>query len=157
MSSKQLLNRQQEQKDDKPKYVFYPDHPFVIVWKLIVNLVYVISFFMIPLVCIDPDEILPKVRWAEFMLDILLFGDIIADFFIWYYSDTELVTDHGKIAIHYLTTYFVPEVISVSPGLFTAESIPVLYYLKTIRYVQYSRFNNFITLLLNWVSYFIRI
>lgn len=84
----------------------------MIIWELIVNIVYVISFFLVPYILIDPDELLPNVRWLELCIDFFIFGDMIMDFFTAYYSDSELITEHKLIIINYLSTYFFFDLIS---------------------------------------------
>ena len=108
------------------------------------NVVYVCSYFLIPLVMISPAYMLPRVQWVELTLDIFLFVDLLVDFFQGYYDDTELIMDHKKIVLHYLSGYFIVECISVCPGLFTGETIHQIYFLKAVRYIQFSRFMQFV-------------
>ena len=124
----------------------------MLIWELIVNINYVISFFLIPYVLISPSELLPQVRWLEIGLDIFIFGDIIMDFFTAYYDDTEYVDSHKRIIINYLSTYFVFDMISCTPGLFTAEGYSSLYFMKIFRYVQFKRFTEFMINMLNQVN-----
>ena len=139
--------------DENKKWtlVLNPEWTPMIIWELIVNIVYVISFFLVPYILIDPDELLPNVRWLELCIDFFIFGDMIMDFFTAYYSDSELITEHKLIIINYLSTYFFFDLISWTPGLFTGEGVSGVYFMKIFRYVQFKRFVEFTLNLLNQV------
>lgn len=134
------------------KFVLNPESSHMFLWESIVNIIYLLSFFFIPFILCDPHTILPTVHWLEFFFDIVIFLDIILDFFTMYKDDTEWVKDHKKIAINYLSSYFIFDCISVCPGLFTAEYYPNLYYCKIVRYIQIPRFFEHLSLLLSKVS-----
>lgn len=125
----------------RDRFVLNPDSTVMILWDLIVNLVYLISFFLVPFVLLDPKRFLVStVRWIELTFDIILFFDVIIDFFTAYRVDSEPVFDHKQVIVNYLSTYFFFDLISTAPGLFTWESIPEIYMLKLVRYVQFKRF-----------------
>jgi len=123
----------------------------MIIWDLIVNAVYIISFFLIPYALIDPNDLLPKVIWIELALDLIIFADVIMDFFTAYRVDNDLVFDHKQIIANYLSTYFVFDLLSVVPGLFTAEQYHEVYFMKIFRYSQFTRFLEMINSVLNKV------
>lgn len=132
--------------------VLDPSLTIMIIWELIVNIVYVFSFFTFPFVMISPGTMLPTIWWLEFIFDIFIFGDLIMDFFTAYHDGDELVTDHKMIIINYLSTYFIFDLLSSAPGLFTLEWRPELYFMKCFRYVQFKRFLEFLMTLLNEVT-----
>ena len=64
--------------------------------------------------------------------------DIIVTFFTGYFMGTTLVTSKPKIAIRYLRTFFVFDIISTLPSLFSGQSSSV-YFLKLFRFVHFRR------------------
>lgn len=139
-------------KKEKRSCVLNPQSRLIMIWKVIINIVYIISFFLVPLVLINPHQIQSDVRWLDITMDLLLLIDIWLNFFIAFYVDTELVTNHKEIVIRYLTSYFAVEFIAVVPGLFSGEGVPDIYFFKILRYVHITTFLRYIGIFLNAVS-----
>lgn len=62
-------------------YMLKPNGIFKLIWDLVINTIFTISFFLIPLVLCTKGELLDDFRWVEFAFDILLFLDIVVMFF----------------------------------------------------------------------------
>jgi voltage-gated potassium channel Kch len=80
------------------------------------------------------------VRWLEFVLDFVFIVDMFFNFFTAYTTDIKIVTNRKKIALHYLTTFFIVDLIGSVPGFLTGESFKELYILKIARFVNLQRF-----------------
>jgi len=122
--------------------VVLEDGKFNIVWDSITNIFYIISFVLIPLVIASALRLHDKIWFIELIIDSWLFADIIMNFFTSYTTDIRPVTKLKTIMIHYLSTYFIIDVISTIPGLVTIEKIKHLYYFKLLRYLQIRKFFN---------------
>ena len=122
------------------KWVIIPNGNFNIVWDSIVNLFLLVSFILIPLVLASKLQMFDEVRWLEFTIDVILLGDVIFNFFTAYHSDIYLVTDSKRIALNYLTTYFIFDMVSSFPGFITGESFKQIYFLKIARFSNLKKF-----------------
>ena len=121
-------------------YILDPTGTFNIIWDSIVSLMYVISFFLMPLVLASELKLFDDVRWYEFVLDFVFIADLVLNFFTAYYDDVKLVVKWKRIARHYLMTHFIFDFIANIPGFLTGEMFKHLYYLKLLRYFQLNRF-----------------
>lgn len=101
---------------------------------------------------VNASEMLPTIRWIEFTIDFVLLVDVVVDLFTAYRVDTELVTDLRQVLVNYLSTYFFFDILSILPGLLTAEMYPEIYFLKLLRYVQFSRLLELLGVVVNKVS-----
>jgi hypothetical protein len=136
-SQRNLLNVKNNKED---KWIIYPDGNFNIVWDSIVNTFNLISFILIPLVLASKLQMFNDVRWLEFVLDFVFIVDMFFNFFTAYTTDIKIVTNRKKIALHYLTTFFIVDLIGSVPGFLTGESFKELYILKIARFVNLQRF-----------------
>lgn len=84
-------------------------------------------------------RILEEFRFLEILIDIFLLTDIVANCFTAYEVDRELITDLRQVFKHYLSTWFLVDVIAVIPGLITIELYWQIYFLKLLRYIQIRR------------------
>jgi len=118
----------------------------VLFWDLLLNLIYIISFFLIPLVIAFRLEHLAfkKYRDFELFMDFMILIDICFTFVTSYYDDGIQIKDFKRIAIRYLTSFFVPDFLSCFPSIIVLESKgrPVAYYFKIFRFLQITRLFN---------------
>jgi Ion transport protein len=121
------------------------------IWNFSVNCIYLISFVIIPFVIINPKELQPPIRWLELTFDMIFFIDITIDLFTAYYEDTQLITDLKQIWVKYLSSYFIFDILSILPGLITGESYHEIYYLKVLRYAQFTRLIDLFAVAINRV------
>lgn len=136
---------------DKKVYSLNPDNSLLMIWNFSVNCIYIISFIIIPFVIINPKELHPPLRWLELAFDMIFFIDILIDLFTAYYEDTQLITDLKQIWVKYLSSYFIFDILSILPGLITGESYHEIYYLKVLRYAQFTRLIDLFAVAINRV------
>ena len=134
---------------DKPHCVIKHDSSYLAVWDFFVNIPYVISFLLIPLVIAFNIDLLQHLFFIEIIFDIIMLIDMIVTFFVTYNDDIRRITSLRLIAIKYLSSYFVFDFLSIVPGLVTYESYPPIYYFKLFRYFQLGRLFNQLKISLN--------
>ena len=125
--------------DSKYSFAFTEDNKVLIVHSSIVNIWYIISFFLIPLVIASNLNMVSQVRWYELTIDLVIFFDIIISFIKAYKTDIRIIRDIRLTAFRYLTGEFIFEILSVLPWLVTGESFQYVYLFKLLRYLQYFR------------------
>lgn len=109
--------------------------PYVYVYtSLSFSSLFFYSFFLSFSLCFE--DALVDARPIDFFIDIVLTIDIVLNFFTAYYKDVELVIQNKLIAFAYFKGFFVFDVISTLPGLFTYEDYNV-YALKIFRYLKF--------------------
>ena len=126
-------------KDTKYGFAFTEDNKVLIVHSSIVNIWYIISFFLIPLVIASNLNMVSQVRWYELAIDLVILFDIIISFIKAYKTDIRIIRDIRLTAFRYLTGGFIFEILSVLPWLVTGESYQYVYLFKLLRYLQYFR------------------
>ena len=62
-------------------YILRSNSFFKMIWDILVNTIFTLSFIMIPFVMCSITEIKGDFRWIEFGFDIVMFFDIIITFF----------------------------------------------------------------------------
>lgn len=108
-------------------------------WDLVMNSIYIISFFLMPLVIAFRLEPLDRKSFRDFELfiDLMMVIDICLTFVTGYYEEVVLVVSLKQIATHYLTSFFVPDFLSCIPSILVLESKshPIAYYFKVLRFL----------------------
>jgi hypothetical protein len=119
--------------------VVHDDNKFILIWDTFVNILYILSFIIIPLMVASNLTLLEHMYFAEFVVDLILFIDMILTFFKTYNDDIKKVTSLRLISVKYLSSYFVFDFLSIVPGLVTYEQYELVYYFKLFRYFQLER------------------
>ena len=112
---------------------------YIAAWDTFVNILYIISFLMIPLVIASDIDLLQHLFIIEIIFDVIMLADMIVTFFLTYNDDIRTITSLRLIAIKYVSSYFVFDFLSIVPGLATYESYKPVYYFKLFRYFQLGR------------------
>ena len=152
--SELITNKQGDKNKQRNIYSLNPDNTLLLIWNFSINWIYIVSFVIIPFVMINPKELLPPIRWLEFSFDIIFFTDIVIDWFTAYHNNEELITDLKQIWMNYLSSFFIFDILSIFPGLITGEAYYQIYYLKVLRYVQFTRLIDLLGVAINRVSIF---
>lgn len=120
-------------------YSLDPANKYKLMWDLVMNSIYIISFFMMPLVIAFRLEPLDNQAYRDFELfiDFMMVVDIGLTFITGYYEDVVLVDSVKQISTHYLTSFFIPDFLSCIPSILVLESKrhPVAYYFKILRFL----------------------
>jgi len=95
------------------------DNKMYIFWSSAVNLCYIVSFVLIPLVVASNLRLIADFCWFELTLDLIMLCDILVSCFKSYKTDIRVVRDVRFTAIRYLTGGFVIEFLGVFPWLLT--------------------------------------
>jgi len=120
-----------------------PGNKYKLMWDLVMNSIYILSFFLMPLVIafrLEPLD-LKKQRDLELFMDFMMVIDILLTFVTAYYEDVVLKKNIKDISVHYLTSFFFFDFLSCFPSIFVLESksYPAAYYLKLFRFLQITR------------------
>ncbi|CDW83278.1 voltagegated ion channel superfamily [Stylonychia lemnae] len=128
---------------------------FKIVWEFIIALVFIITFWIIPLNIAALFKPYQELRVLEVLIDFVIIIDIIINFI------SEAETGDGDTIIylsdsskHYLKTYFIIDVLAVMPLILFWESVNNYYYFKIIRFARIKRFFMFFKQLENLFTSF---
>eukprot|EP00347_Sterkiella_histriomuscorum_P012208 403369479 len=126
---------------------------FKIVWEFVIALVFIITFWIIPLNIATLFLPYEDMQSFEILIDFVIILDILVNFI------SEGVTAEGETIIYlrqsavmYLKSYFLLDFISVIPLLLSWESNTILYYFKLARFVRIKRFFNFFKHLKNLIE-----
>jgi len=122
--------------------------PFKLIWDLIINSIFTVSFMMIPLVLCSKMALLDDFRITEIVFDVLMFFDIIFTFFVAETHNQRL----KDCVLNYLFGYFIFDFIATVPGLVTLELVKEIYFLKVLRFLQLGRFFRQVHFILNYVA-----
>ena len=91
-----------------------------IIWDMFTNIVYVINFFMILYTIAFNIEPLKATWIVEFIIDIVQFLDIMAEFVTTKYNNDGMKLERiSELAPLYLSGNFVFDLLSCLPGLIT--------------------------------------
>ncbi len=109
-------------------------------WDTVLFMCLAVSLWMIPFtLAFDTESILDETRMVEFAFDIAFALNILLNFFTAYQQDIEWKMALGDIAKAYIKSYFVFDVLSTFPCLFTLEE-QRFYKLKLLRFVHFRKF-----------------
>ena len=101
----------------KEKFLIMPDMPFKDNWDIFINLLLFFTCFVTPyrIAFIDTDNMAWRI--INIIIDLLFFADIIIIFNSAYYDedDFKLVTDRKVIALNYIKSWLVIDIIAVVP------------------------------------------
>ena len=107
-----------ETKNSKKK-ILYPDDPFRKKWDLFITLLLLFTCTATPYrIAVEETTTDIDVAWAiiDNLVDFFFFIDIILNFFMAYYnSEYKLIEDRRTIAISYLKSWFIIDVIAILP------------------------------------------
>eukprot|EP00808_Paulinella_micropora_P003384 g15498.t1 len=98
-----------------PWYIILPNRPFHIVWDAVITvaIIYIVIWVPISMAFHLPFRVL------DYMIEILFITDVALRFFTAYMTETMLlVTDIKLIAKHYVTTYFIIDLLACYPLYF---------------------------------------
>ena len=102
--------------DAKDSFHISPDHPLLIYWELLITILILYSITISPyLLAFSIDNLPYKV--IDIISDFVFLCDLVLNFFIGYFdSDNDtLVSSKAKIAVHYLKSFFIVDLISSIP------------------------------------------
>jgi hypothetical protein len=118
------------------KYAMIPGKSkFLLYWSLFMAILITVSLFLIGITLAFSLSQLPSTRPFEMVIDVIFMADIITKFFTAYYYDVKLVTHPFKIAKRYILSFFLFDIISTLPTLFTFQ-MESIYFLKMFRFVR---------------------
>jgi hypothetical protein len=126
-----------------PNYVITKRSRIRIYWDFVSNIMMTLTYLIIPyqIAFAGPDT--RGERDFEIFLDIIIFIDVIMNFFTDSYSDPgKKPLSHKMIAIKYIQSYFFLDLLSFLPQLITLERYPGthwIYILKLFRYFRIKR------------------
>ena len=100
------------------KFIIFPDDPLKIIWDLVLGLMILYICFFLPfrLAFLTDESEYNFFIYLDYFIDSVFYLDIIFNFFTAYVNSNEtLVTSHKKIAIHYLSTWFIIDFFATFP------------------------------------------
>ena len=108
------------QRLQEKKYIVDPHGTFRITWDIFMSLILLYIAFYVPYrVCLywDDENTSQGMQVVEYISDGLFGIDIILNFFTAYHDPSSgvLVTSHRKIALHYIKTYFIIDLMASFP------------------------------------------
>ena len=113
-------------------------------WNVFTNIFYMVSFFSFPLVIAFDFKTMkePETQIFEFALDLIMLCDIITEFITTKENkeDGKQINKVKKLALLYLKSTFVFDIMACLPGLITLEVHPKWFMFKIFRYLQMPRF-----------------
>jgi hypothetical protein len=120
-------------------YSLDPGNKYKLMWDVMMNSIYVMSFFIMPLVIAFQLEPLTVQSFKDFELfvDFMMLIDIFLTFVTAFYDDIKLEQSLIVIGKTYLTSYFLIDFLACIPSILVWESKahPVAYYLKLFRFL----------------------
>eukprot|EP00347_Sterkiella_histriomuscorum_P018225 403346317 len=152
--SEAIMNQNKQVKKKRMQYInqkmimIHPDNIFKFYFDIIVDLAYVTSFFLIPIVQIYSllltsyfricfqIEPLQSIFKFELIIDTIITMNIFSNFITSSYVNGKLTKKLGVNAKNYITGHFLFDCMGVLPGLISQENIPDLYYFKIVRYLH---------------------
>ena len=99
----------------KVKCLILPGSTFRIIWDLIMLILIGYMCLVTPFVLSFMDSLPPSLVTIEYIIISVFALDIVITFFSAFYSHSLLVVDRGTIALNYLRTHFVIDLISCIP------------------------------------------
>lgn len=78
-------------------------------------------------------------REWELVFNVPIFLDIVVTFFTALEEESGYITEFRAIAVNYISSYFILDVLAVVPGLASLESVKSIYFLKLLRLLQLKR------------------
>eukprot|EP00347_Sterkiella_histriomuscorum_P013033 403366271 len=140
--SEAIMNQNKQVKKKRMQYInqkmimIHPDNIFKFYFDIIVDLAYVTSFFLIPIVICFQIEPLQSMFKFELLIDAIITMNIFSNFITSSYVNGKLTKKLGVNARNYITGHFLFDCMGVLPGLISQENIPDLYYFKIVRYLH---------------------
>lgn len=134
------------------KLVISPNNPVYLGFIVVVDILYISSFFVIPFIVSTQLVFFDNIRIYELMADCVLFIDMMLKFFVAYPTDFGMIWELKSIMQHYLSNQWFLDCCSILPGLLTYESYPNVYYLKLVRMLQLKVFPKRIAELIGYTS-----
>ena len=130
----------ERQYEEKNWFIIMPDTWLYLIWRIIIDVSYILSFFLVPFIICTRFAFLDDFQWVEFIIDFILLGNIIFKFFAAYSWELGLISNHKLIIKHYLQTSFILDLMHTLPGLLSFEETREIYYLKCIRFLYILKF-----------------
>jgi len=129
--------------------VILPSNRFKMLWDGMISMMILYNMCEIPfrLSFVPLQSEPPPLRILNWVVDCTFAVDIVLNFFTAYKVDETYVTKHKKIAVSYLTTFFVPDVLSTVSGIAsmvnrgtTSSTLREMNLLRFLRLVKVFRF-----------------
>lgn len=140
------LSDHKEQVDNSvtcPNYVITKRHRVRIYWDFVSNIMMTITYLAVPYQIAFGGPHTSSEREFELFLDVMILIDIFLNFFTDVYSDPgKKLYSHKMIAIKYIQSYFILDILSCLPQLVTLETYKGthwIYILKILRYLRIKR------------------
>ena len=107
-------------------------------WEALLSVIYFTTFFRIPLIiAFHFHHMGAKLNQdTEIAIDVFILLEMIMRFFLAPVKNSLETPDLLNVARKYLRTMFIFDALGTLPGLFTAERITTLYWLKLFRYLR---------------------
>lgn len=132
------------------RFYIHPYSSFFLFWNILRICLYFYSVsYMIYLICLV-DRLKPySTQWTlDYLIELLFLIDIIIQFTTGFYEKNDLVTNNLKIAIRYLSSWFIVDLIGIFPMEFILGSVskikfstsPSLNYHRMVRILNTTRF-----------------
>ena len=104
-------------------------------WNMFTTIFYIINFFNCPYILAFDFELYEKERNFELFLDFIMLCDIVTEFFTSRMHKGKKISKPRKIAIAYMKSTFIFDMLACLPGLITLENYPTFYHFKVFRYL----------------------
>lgn len=118
------------------KLVFDPWHLGYLIFLVLINILYITSYYVIPFQIGSKLIFFEQLKYYELAIDFIFLIDMFLRFFASYSTEYGKVSDLKSIVVHYLSNHFLIDWLSLFPGLLTFESYTNVYYFKVLRMFQ---------------------
>ena len=130
---------QRHRKVSSVKWIVYPDDPLKLTWDFVIFVLTFYSITVIPYKIAFWEDDTDTTESVDLIINYFFFLDVLVNFLTAYESsDFKIETDYRLIAVNYLKTWFVPDLLSCLPFelIFTSMTTKLL---KMIRVIKLAR------------------